>query len=227
MIKSWLRPMEQIILSARARNARVLAFTGIDKASGVDVLCEELADALQKSGVDTLLMQLATGAGDAAGASAGDWSPASLATTKSITRHSKGFDFLKAGTSPDIQFRFNNLELLKSAFNTDLAKYKAIIVALPVVGRELGRQINPVAVASACDSVYLVCRTGGTSRQKVEDAVKQLRNGGVQLSGTILDDAAVVTPASSILQKLKRLERLAPRTKKRLERMVSGSELLN
>ena len=225
MIKSWLRPIEQIILSARACDARVLAFTGIDTASDVNALCEELADALYKSGVDTLLMQLAS-YGDAE-ATAGDWSPASLATSKSKSRHSRGFDMLKAGNSADIRFRFNNLELLKSAFKTDLANYKMIIVALPVIGGKLASQINPVSVAGACDSVYLVCRTERTTLQQVDDAVKQLRDGGVQISGTILNDAAVVTPATSILRKLKRLERFAPRISNRLNRMVSASELLN
>jgi hypothetical protein len=187
MNKSWLRPVEQIILSARAHQARVLAFTGADNYCNVEAICEEVAEALAESDIKTLLIRLAKAAKSSENAPA--WAPGSPATLSAITKHPKGFDQLQLVTSQSSRFLFNNFDKLKSCLDEDLKGYGNIIIELAGVLDDSAAAVNPLSVASECDAVYLVCRTGRTTSARVGDIARALKASGSQITGTILADA--------------------------------------
>jgi Mrp family chromosome partitioning ATPase len=199
LIESWLRPIERLALFARERKCRAIGFVSPDAGAGTSRVCEEVAQALARSGSKTLLLDLSTLVQSLDKTPA--WVPGIKGAAASVTADRRGFERLEAAATPDTRFLFNNVERLRWTMFDDLAAYQMIVVDLPSVLDAGADALNGVAMAAACDAAYLVCRMSQITRPRLERTVKQLKGGGVEIAGTVLNDATADMPGGKRLRK--------------------------
>ena len=182
---SWMRPAEQVMLAAVDGKTRVVGIISPQSASGVSTLCQMVAECYSRSGQQTLLadftLPVITGNQRA-------WVPGEnpLEETRADPR---GYDTFSVQATVATRSQYNSVDKLRHFFNEDLSGYKAIIVDLPAILERREDSINPLAAARACDVVIMVCMTGRIKQQQVKLALAELALAGVQIGGTVLNDA--------------------------------------
>lgn len=221
MIEQWLRSVERLALSARERKCRAIGFVSPDKRAGTSRVCEEVAEALVRSGIKTLLLDLSTLVKTQDRPPA--WAPGKEGAASNVVTDIRGFGRLEAVATPDTRFLFNNVERLKWTLSSDLAAYQMIVIDLPSVLDGGTDVLNAVAMAAACDAAYIVCATNQITRPRLDRTVKLLKGGGVEIAGTVLNDATR-TPAEQRSRDAVR-SWLIPRVSAWIERKLLENQL--
>lgn len=179
------RAVEQIVLAANHSNIRVLGILAADRGAGVSTLCQQIARTWAQAGHKALLVDLTTQA-PAAGTKRAVWRP-DKCPSELIEQHRDGYSVIHAPPA-ESRGRFNNSDELRKLLVEDLAGFERVVLDLPAVLNSEPEQINPVAVARACDAVILVCVTGRTTQDQIKRTMSALSLAGVQLGGTVLND---------------------------------------
>lgn len=214
--------IETLMYAASRRDSRIIGFTSAEEKAGVSLATEMAAIAATGAGLRTLLIDF-SGAADAAtdGWIAGKNEPFSF-----IAPASPGYSRLLAVNSAAARGAFSNTQLLRSDFAQLLGQYARIIADLPPVLASDNR-LNPLAPALACDEVCLVALIGQTSRDGLAHAAKQLKAGGVNLPGVVLNARDADTPGQALSNLACKLRRVAPSLARRLDAFAQRSPLLN
>lgn len=164
---------------------RVLGIISPQAGSGVSTLCKMVAGCYARSGVKTLLadftLPVMTG-------NRSVWVPGDDPRDE-MRADSGGYDNFAAQATLVTRSQFNCVDNLRHLFNDDLAAYKAIVVDLPAILDNRDVSINPLAAARACDAVIMVCMTGRIKQTQVKMGLAELALAGVQIGGTIMNDA--------------------------------------
>jgi hypothetical protein len=188
MIDDWLRSIERLALHARAENTRVTGFISPDKGAGTSAVCNEMADLMGRSGLKTIVVDLTVPVRP--GSAVAAWRPGTRGTAAIAETISSGFDRLQATPTPETRFLFNNVENLRWTLAEDLSAYQAVIVDLPSALDSGQDALSGTAMAAACDAIYLVCSMDTMRRPSLERMVRQLRESGAKIAGTVVTNTA-------------------------------------
>lgn len=186
MISNWIKPVEQIILTATKCKARVLTLTSPVPQSGVSTVARHVAETLGRSGAKTLLLDLTRGVGESSTAT--NWAPGQPGAQKLIKPHGNGYDRLVYVPQLDTRYKFNNSELLRRTFDTEFAAYNAVVIDAPAVLDPRADRINAVAVATASDATFLTCLMGRDTHDDIANCAQMLKVADVEIAGIILND---------------------------------------
>jgi Mrp family chromosome partitioning ATPase len=224
MISAWLHSIEQIMLAAVNSKTRVIGVLSPDRGSGVSTLCAMLAESFARSGMRTLLVDLASPmrlATEEAG-----WVPGEPAL-QHVRSDPKGYDVLAAPATPATRALFNKADAFRGLFDNDLKTYAAIVVDLPPPVDRSEDMINPMAAASACDTVIMVCAMGQLMQPRIKATVADLTSAGVVLGGTVINHKQSPTLGVDMAAAVRRLTFVLPRTAPWLARKLAASKFLN
>lgn len=211
MSEAWLRPVEQIVLSAGEKKHRVLGFISPGDGARVSALSLTVAESFARTGMSTLLVDLTEPVRPVENNGMSPWSPGDAGVGQAIVRDDRVFDRLVAHPTSESRYRFNNVEILRHTLVTDLCRYTRIVLNLPAVAQADDDCLNPAGPAAACDAVYIVGMTDRSSRDQLVTAAQQLRSAGVLIGGVILDDAHRVRLGEEIALSAIRWLGVAPR----------------
>lgn len=225
MAKSWSKPIEQIALTLLETQTRVVGFTSPTADVAVGTVCASMAGTLAAFGSRTLLVDLSKPV--VASTLTPPWLPGEGGIGQSIRQAREGFDVLEAAPTPETRLLFSNAELIRRMLSDELRPYGSILVEMPPVLDGEGNTINPVGPALACDSVIMMCSTGRTTKDQIQQAVDPLRSAGVKLGGVIMDDRNRPTLAEEMAQEVRRISAISPAFAEWLVRRIMSSSLLN
>jgi Mrp family chromosome partitioning ATPase len=183
-----------------------------------------LAESSARSGVRTLLVDLAGSMGSGAGEAG--WAPGGPALQR-VRSDPKGYDILTGSVTPASRALFNKVDAFRGMFEGELSTYAAIIVDLPPPIDRSEDRINPIAAASACDTVLMVCAMGQLVQPRIKAAVAGLNSAGVVLGGTVINHTQRPTLGADMAASVRRLRFAFPRTATWLARRLVASKFLN
>ncbi|WP_029006633.1 hypothetical protein [Azorhizobium doebereinerae] len=220
-----LREVETVFLATFGQGARVVGVTGVLSDSGVSTMAGALAERSQRQS-RTLLVGLADPTA-AVPAQATTWTPEDADLSDFILPDPRGFDRLMAAPMPEMSFAFRNAVAIRNMLDRLLRTYDAIVLDLaPVEPRE--RVAVPVtAVASACESVIIVCLAGRVTRGALNRAAASLRQANAPLQGIVVNDRFNPTPGEEMADEAERFAPIAPGLVDRFIAAVRNSKLLN
>lgn len=224
MIEAWVKPVENIVLTALEDKQRVLAITAPHTDAGTDAIAEIMASVLHRSGRRILLINLAHKISESANSC---WTPGREAITGFIRRSDDGYDILDCHVTKDARFNFNNTAVLRKCLEEDCKEYEAIVVELPPVEVDNASMISPLSMAAACDKVFVVCVKSYTERMAMNEACELLRNAKVPLGGVIYSQHGSGKLGEEIAADIKRYLFWFPPLRNWLAGRAKGSRFLN
>ncbi len=219
--ESVVGPLEQLALSIIKDSHRVVGFSTPSQDPRIASLSQAVGCLFARSGYKTLVIDLAqpVRASDREG-----WHPGRGDVNRFISRHENDFDHLLAHPTPDTRFAFNNVKGTRAALDGDLATYERVLIGLGSLHQPGPNIINSVAVAAACDAVYVVCKRGITTAEQLSGAVQAARAAGANVAGVIVDETHHVRLSEQMNAASNRVLHMLPRAVKRLfVRTVGGA----
>lgn len=185
--EEWLRPIEHIAIALKDAKQRTIGLSSVGEGAGVSMTAAALATAYARSGVSTLLLD----ATQPLSGSAPVWLPGKDSVDWFVTSGGPDrYDRIALQLTPNDRFLFNNKDVVQQLLTSQLSRYDFIVVDLPALLVGSAQRINPLALASACDSVILLCKTGRDDRTSVETAMQLLGMAGCNFAGAIMNDGA-------------------------------------
>jgi hypothetical protein len=225
MFESWVRPVEQIVLSTIGADQRILGFTAPESGSGVSALSNATAELFGRSGFKTLMVDLTTPVKDSFVHRS--WIPTLEDPNAFISsRDGRKFDTLVAQPTASSQFAFNNV----AAFRKELDKlesYDRIVIDLSPIDTTITNMINPCAAAAVCDAVFVICVKGRVTRQRLCRALDLIRAAGGNVVGTVLNEVGDATPGVELANLIGGILGQNSRLSRSLASRVMKSEILN
>ncbi|MBX2805690.1 MAG: hypothetical protein KTR19_06945 [Hyphomicrobiales bacterium] len=191
----WKESALRTIAFAEARFAKTVGVSGICDEVGSSSITAAIAQGYSDYGHRTLLI-------DANSAVVGDAAEETQSRLLNLT----------ASAAP-INKRLHYVDLSRvgfvlpqkadyfhSIFQTALQFYEVIIADLPTIVTKSG-QPSPVnlAAGAACDAVFIVCETGRTTHNEIQQCMASSKVSGMQIEGILLNDYKL--PFNKLLSK--------------------------
>lgn len=220
-----LREVESVYLATFGQGARVVGVTSVRGGSGVSVLSAALAERCQRQ-TRTLLIGLSDPTA-AVPAQATTWLPNDADVAEHVMADPRGFDTLVAAPSPEQSFAFRDAGAIRDMFERLMDVYGAIVVDLAAVEPRERVAVPVTSVASACESVVVVCLAGRDTRPALARAAAALRQANAPLQGLVVNDRYNQTVGEELVAGVSRLEPVAPGLVDRIVSLVQRSRLLN
>jgi len=85
---------------------------------------------------------------------------------------------------------FNNSAWLGKYFDEQLRQYANVVFDLPPVLGRREDQLMPLAAASVCNAIILMCSTGEVTYAELENAVQLLKSARATLMGVIVEEGS-------------------------------------
>jgi Mrp family chromosome partitioning ATPase len=225
--------MEQTVLSIDFAKARIVGFTSAEPNSGNSICAVATATVYARSGRPVLLIDLSQSGRDnpshgwVAGDSGEGWFPGDIETDRWLIHREQGFDQLTVRPTETNRFLFTDVRRIRAALEEHLKRYSVVLLDLgPLVDDELEEFLSPLAPASACDAVLLICRRGILTRGRLQRAMAVVRSADFAIRGVILNDLTFISVGQEIAAWLGRTLRFMPRFAAKLQRKILASELL-
>lgn len=220
-----LREVESVYLATFGQGARVVGVTSVRGGSGVSVLAAALAERSQRH-TRTLLVGLSDPTA-AVPAQATTWLPSDDDVADHAMADARGFDSLVAAPSPEQSFAFRNATSIREMFDRLLEVYGAVVVDLAAVEPRERVAVPVTSIASACESVVVVCLAGRDTRSALSRAAAALRQANAPLQGLVVNDRYNQTVGEEMVSGVSRFETVAPGLVDRIVGLVQRSRLLN
>lgn len=220
-----LREVESVYLATFGQGARVVGITSVRGGSGVSVLAAALAERSQRQ-TRTLFVGLSDPTA-AVPAQATVWQPTDEDVVEYAVTDSRGFDALVALPNPEQSFAFRNAIAMRGMFDRLLDTYGAIVVDLAAVEPRERVAVPVTTIASACESVVVVCLAGRDTRSALNRAATALRQANAPLQGVVINDRYNQTIADEMIDGASRYQKFAPGLVERLISVIQRARLLN
>jgi Mrp family chromosome partitioning ATPase len=177
----WSGPVEQILLVLRQQGTRIVGITSPTAGAGVSTLSRKLASGAAQANYKILLLAL-NGGSDA---KTPLWRPA-IGEAANPVQTAAGYHLVAADSSEGQRQLFNNVDNLRRGLH-DFKDFEFVFLDLPPI---LGdARVNPVAAATACDGIVLVCLANRVTANEVTSAEAILKSAGARTIGAVLNDA--------------------------------------
>lgn len=225
MDDSYMRAAEQITLALRRAEARTIAFTSPEPASGTSAAAALAAAVLARSGQPTLLIDLSVAAKDLTDGPA--WTPGQGEAKIAASGGEAGYARLSVQAGPEVRFLFDNMDWFRGVLDVDLAAYDYIILDLSSFLDRPEGVVNPFAAAAACDALILVCRRGRITRQKIKQTMDMARTTGCRPFGIVMTQGDYVSVGEEIARTVRRLFFFFPWLGRRIGQRATTSEILS
>jgi hypothetical protein len=221
MTEGWLKAAEQIVQFAGSRNASILGFLSIDGNAGVSTLSRAVCHVVSLGKAKVALIDLASPAPDVAAFA--ETAPKDRLTWHKTTVNSPAeYDVVAAAGS---RHCFNDGYLLQHQWKHELETYSTLVLDLPPVLHERSDLLSPLAAATSCDAVFLVCLRGKTAKGQLAEAIDLIRLAGINLF-LVINDRDYTSPGEEIARTARACSKVVPRLASWVERKVLSSELL-
>jgi Mrp family chromosome partitioning ATPase len=197
----WKTAAEQLAVSQTIQGTRLLGVIAPTAASDSSLLAQMIAEAMGRSGLKVLLVNLHPDDADGVAplVPKEPWRPIQQMRNGAL-------DVLLPNVTAQTRDAFNNSAWLAKYFGEQLRQYSNIVFDLPPVlgGRE--DELMPLAAASVCNAIILMCSTGQVTYGELEDAVQLLHSARAPLMGVVVEEggAGRVTPFSLSASNTKR-----------------------
>jgi protein-tyrosine kinase len=188
--------------------SRVIGFIGVQRGSGTSTIAAAVARRMALTRRDTLMLDLSHPSASDHEQAVG-WIPGDGYAVEHVDHDHEQFNQLVATPTMSTKFAFSDTALIRTLLDRDLKSYATIIVDLPAIGGTSA--VDGTFAAMACDSVFLICAPGHTSRALLTKAGDTLRSARVPLAGVILNDRDHPTLATELEREVRRLRRFFPR----------------
>lgn len=220
-----LREVESVYLATFGQGARVVGITSVRGGSGVSVLSAALAERSQRQ-TRTLYVRLSDPTA-AVPAQATAWLPTDEDVEDNVITDQRGFDALIAVPSPEQSFAFRNALAIRTMLDRLLEVYGAIVVDLAAVEPRERVAVPVTTIASACESVVVVCLAGRDTRAAVNRAASALRQANAPLQGIVINDRYNQTVGDELIDGASHFQTLAPGLVDRFIGFVQRARFLN
>ena len=191
----WKESALRTLAFADARSVKILGVSGIRDGVGSSGITAAIAQTYSDYGQHTLLIE-------AKKANVSENSEASktklLNLSGSATPISKQLHFLDLSRT---EFTLpQSPDYFRSVFQIALEYYHMIVIDLPGIVTEPGQPApSNLAIGAACSAVFLVCETGRTTRNEIQQCLASAKISGMQIEGILLNDYRL--PMNGILSK--------------------------
>ena len=214
------RPLDNLCLQISRLGARVVAITSPRRSPRVDQLSRLLCAALANGDLATALID----AGDSDSNERVVWSPKETLSQEKFIKDIGGFDRLSIKANETSRPLFNNLTHLKRALDVDLKPLDRIVLSLAPLLESRSLAPSALSVARAADAVFVMCAAGSTQTADAAAAVAQLRAGGANFAGSIMDNAEEAAAARAMGRAISRTWLLPAAFSSRLATFVTESQ---
>jgi Mrp family chromosome partitioning ATPase len=181
----WASSAEQIAISQIIKGTRLIGFISPTAASGTSLFARMVAEAMGRAGLKILLANLNATQEviheTAAVAVTEPWRPISDESNRLL-------DMLSANVTAETKPLFNNNGWLGSFFAEQLRTYSIVILDLPPLIQEHKNKLSPLAAASICQGIVLMCPTGGVTRAQVSRSLQLLQAAEVNVIGLVVEE---------------------------------------
>ncbi|TCT06576.1 hypothetical protein [Aquabacter spiritensis] len=220
-----LREVESVYLATFGQGARVVGVTSVRSGSGVSVLSAALAERSQRQ-TRTLFVGLSDPTA-AVPAQASVWLPTDDDVEEYVATDPRGFDSLVALPNPEQSFAFRNAVAIRTMFDRLLETYGAIVVDLAAVEPRERVAVPVTTIASACESVVVVCLAGRDTRTSLSRAAAALRQANAPLQGIVINDRFNQTVGDEMIDEVSRFQNIAPGLVDRFIGLIQRTRVLN
>ncbi len=206
--KKYLQLIDQIITVSMADQTRIIGITGLHDSDSMAGFSEILAESFSLAQTRTLLVTVSgeqkADEQNTGGGNSKDWMQLLKASSSFAEKGTDSFERMEIHPDKANRFLFNNTARIRQFIDENLGDYGAIIFVLPEMVSQHLETVSPVSCAAACDSVYLICRTGETTRPELSSIRNRLDNIGVSLKGIILDSSGHLTTGQGMARAARR-----------------------
>lgn len=178
----WRSSAEQIAVSQTIQGTRLLGIIAPTGASNSSLFARMVSEAMGRSGLKVLLAELNANDPAPTAVDGEPWRPVDASSSGYI-------DVLAPNVTAETRHIFNNSAWLAQYFDEHRQSYSNIVVDLPPVISARDNQLMPLAAASTCDAVILMCSTGRVTHAEIETAVQLLKSVKVALIGIVVDES--------------------------------------
>lgn len=220
-----LREVESVYLATFGQGSRVVGITSVRSGSGVSVLAAALAERCQRQN-RALLVGLSDPTA-AVPAQATEWIPTDQAIETYAVADPRGFDSLIAAPMPEQSFAFRSAAAIRDMFERLLGTYDMIVVDLAAVDPRERVAVPVTTVASACESLIVVCLAGLDTRPSISRAASLLRQAGAPLQGVVVNDRFNQTVGDELISGANHLSGIAPGLVHKFIDFVERTKILN
>ena len=181
----WASSAEQIAISQIIKGTRLVGFVSPTAASSTSLFARMVAEAMGRAGLKILLADLNATQEvihDTAPVPVSEpWRPVSDESNRLL-------DVLSANVTVETKPLFNNNGWLGSFFAEQLRTYSTVILDLPPLIHEQKNKLSPLAAASVCQAVVLMCPLGGVTRAQLATSLQLLQSAEVNLIGLVVEE---------------------------------------
>jgi len=197
MKTDWFGTVQQILVAARGADLRILGITSPHLGSGVSTLARQVAENCSRSGTRTLLVDMTAPVSEPA-SFLPSWAPGQPGAQGAIKTLTAGYEQLTCLPTTETRFFFNNTQLLRRTFDTELDQYGTVIVDLPALLAKQPFLLSGLASAAICDAVCMVCVTGRETLDELTTVSDMLKTARIRLLGIVLNDGVSPKPAKRL-----------------------------
>ncbi|MDD7909231.1 MULTISPECIES: hypothetical protein [Pseudovibrio] len=220
--------IERIYASSLGLGLRTIGVTATTWDSGTTSLAKSLASRSALAEQKTLYVDLTTPVRAEGDPSEGEWQPHLSGPGQAIqTGGDEPYDRLILHADLKDAMAVRDRDRLKIAFNSDLIRYRAIVVDLPPIPRS-----NPAALpsnigAASCEGIVLIGLVGAVTEETLSQSYEAIRATGTQLLGMVLNDRDAPTLGQEMAREALRFRRVFPWLANGLASKALKSKLLN
>lgn len=181
----WASSAEQIAISQIIKGTRLIGFVSPTAASSTSLFARMVAEAMGRAGLKILLANL-----NATQEVIHDTSPVAVSEPwRPISDESNRLlDVLSANVTAETKPLFNNNGWLGNFFAEQLRTYSTVILDLPPLIHEQKNKLSPLAAASVCQAIVLMCPIGSVTRPQLASSLQLLQSAEVNVIGLVVEE---------------------------------------
>jgi hypothetical protein len=181
----WASSAEQIAISQIIKGTRLIGFVSPTAASSTSLFARMVAEAMGRAGLRILLANL-----NATQEVIHDTSPVPVSEPwRPISGESdRLLDVLSANVTAETKPLFNNNGWLGTFFAEQLRTYSTVILDLPPLIHEQKNKLSPLAAASVCQAIVLMCPLGSVTRPQLASSLQLLQSAEVNVVGLVVEE---------------------------------------
>ncbi|MCF6198747.1 MAG: hypothetical protein L3J67_05020 [Hyphomicrobiaceae bacterium] len=188
----WANEIDQLMLVAKKKQARILGFTSATAGIEVADLCSRVADRYARFEQKTLLIDLSGGREGAESGSKSDGESSDLGAAPALeSAKSEGAALTRLTPGVTDLSQFGSAENIAQTLAAKYADYGKIILHLPSMFENRRGITSLLQAATVCEGLFVVCLTGQDRRPQVREMFASLKTAGIKVDGLVVKEDTV------------------------------------